>query len=223
MSFHTHTCLGVEVRRLYIFGAGGSGREIAWLAQQCARHELEIMFLVDHEEYLSPPIDGISVRLAADVKAEDGDYFVAAVGDGKLRRLAAEACSRIGIKAATLIHPRVEMSSRVVIGQGAVICAGSVLTTSVEIGRHVQVNVACSLSNDVKVGDFSTLSPGVHVAGHVEIGRDVFVGTGANIINGRLGQPLRIGDGAVIAAGACVIGPVEAGAMIAGVPGTRKR
>ncbi|MET3652557.1 acetyltransferase-like isoleucine patch superfamily enzyme [Dyella japonica] len=100
---------------------------------------------------------------------------------------------------------------------------GTVITTNTAVGPYAQINAGCTVSHDVHLGEFSTLSPGVHVAGHVCIGRDVFVGTGANIINGRPDNLLSIGDGAIIAAGACVINSVEPGAMMAGVPATRKR
>lgn len=115
------------------------------------------------------------------------------------------------------------MSARVELGDGVVVCAGSVVTTNVSLGNHVHVNVSCTISHDVSIGDYTTLSPGVHVSGHVEIAEDVFVGTGANIINGSATTPLVIGKGAVIAAGACVTRPVEPGALVAGVPAVRKR
>jgi acetyltransferase-like isoleucine patch superfamily enzyme len=57
----------------------------------------------------------------------------------------------------------------------------------------------------------------------VEIGAQAFIGIGATISNGRPGAPLRIGEGAIVAAGACVTRDVPAGAMVAGVPATRKR
>ena len=140
-----------------------------------------------------------------------------------MRRKAAAACIRKGLQPIHLVHPRVEMSARVELGEGVVVCAGSIITTNVRLGDHVHVNVSCTISHDVSIGDYATLSPGVHVSGHVVIAEDVFIGTGANIINGRAGAPLTIGKGAVIAAGACVTKSVEAGALMAGVPAVRKR
>ena len=61
------------------------------------------------------------------------------------------------------------------------------------------------------------------MSAHVQIGRDVFIGTGANIIHGSAKAPIVIGDGAVIAAGACVTKSVEPDALMAGVPAVRKR
>lgn len=115
------------------------------------------------------------------------------------------------------------MSRWVDIGDGVVICAGNIVTTNVNLGKHVHVNLGCTIGHQASIGDFTTLSPGVHVSGNVRIGRGVFVGTGATIINGTASEPLSIGDGAIVAAGACVTKPVESGALVAGVPAVRKR
>lgn len=212
-----------DFHRLYIFGAGGHGREVAWLAEEIWSRDLEVIFLVDDERYLRPPVNGIPVKsLESEVMDQDSKYVIA-IGDPVLRRKVAEKFNARDAKAATLVHPRVEMSCLVDIDDGAVICAGNVITTNIRIGRHAHVNVSCTLSHDVIIEQFSTLSPGVRVSGRVHIGRNVFVGTGANIINGTEDAPLIIGDGATIAAGACVIRSVEPGALMAGVPAVRKR
>ena len=208
--------------RLYIFGAGGSGREVAWMAEQCWGSGVELKYLVDQREYLSAPVNGVPVELVSDV-VDDGGRFVVALGDARVRRRAVASCMAAGLWPVTLVHPRVEMSAQVELGQGSVICAGSIVTTNVVVCEHVYVNVACTISHDVRLGDYTTLSPGVHISGHVEIGTDVFIGTGANIINGSQGAKLTIGDGAVIAAGACVTKSVGAGTLVAGVPAMRKR
>ncbi len=212
-----------DFRILYIFGAGGSGREIAWLAEQVWGDAVQPVFLVDRPEYLRDSVNGFPVRLLSQAECLPDARFLVALGDPILRRKAAEACRKAGHTPVTLVHPRVEMSHRVEIGDGVIICAGAIVTTNIFIGPHVQINVGSTVSHDVSIGEFSTLSPGVHVSGNVQIGCDVFIGTGACIINGKPGAPLIIGDGAVIAAGACVTGPVEAGSLVAGVPATRKR
>lgn len=209
--------------RLYVFGAGGHGREIAWMVEQAWGAAVEVVFLVDDVAYVSGPVNEIPVRMVQDVNAVDSDRYVVAVGDAALRRRASAACLAVGLQPAILVHPRVEVSRFASLAPGSVVCVGSVLTTNISIGEHVHINVGCTISHDVCIGDFSTLSPGVHISGHVHIGRDVFIGTGANIINGNADAPLVIGDGAVIAAGACVTRSVEAGALMAGVPAVNKR
>jgi len=208
---------------LYVFGAGGSGREVAWLAQQCWLGRVDVIHLVDRPEYLSGSVNGHPVHLVQDAVASPASRFIVAVGDSALRRQAVAACEAVGLQATHVVHPRVEASVFLDVAPGVLIGAGTVLTTNIRIERHVHINIGCTVSHDVVIGEFATLSPGVHVSGTVHIGRDVFIGTGANIINGRSGAPLVIGDGAVIAAGACVTMAVDAGAMMAGVPAVRKR
>ena len=209
--------------RLFIFGCGGSGREIAWLARQTLGPGVELVFIVDDRQFLSEPVHGIPVLLLTDVTASDADSYVVALGDSTARRRVANRLDQYGMRPFTLVHPRSEISSSVAVSPGTILCAGVVATVDVEIGAHAHINVHSSLSHDVKVGDFATLSPGVHVAGHVVIGQDVFLGIGASVINGSTDQPLTIGAGAVVAAGACVTESVEAGTLVAGVPATRKR
>jgi sugar O-acyltransferase (sialic acid O-acetyltransferase NeuD family) len=209
--------------RLYIFGAGGAGREIAWLAQQSWGSGVEIRFLVDQEVFLSNSVNGLPVVLLSNVTAQASDRCVVGLGEGGLRRQIVEQIHLSSLAFTSLVHPRAEMSIDVRIAEGVVVCAGSIVTTNIEIARHVHINVGCTVSHDVSIGEFSTLSPGVHVSGNVQIGREVFIGTGANILNGRAGAPLVIGDGSVVAAGACVTRSVEAGTLVAGVPAVRKR
>lgn len=206
---------------LYVFGAGGHGREIAWLARETLGEDADIVFAVD-DQYVSGPVHGHPVRPLSEVTG-GGATYVVAVGDPALRERAAAACEHAGLTPTTLVHPRVERSASVTLGPGSVVCAGSVLTVDITFGRHVHVNVGCTISHDVVLEDYVTLSPGVHVAGHVTLERGAFVGIGATIVNGSSTERLVIGAGAVVAAGACVTAGVEPGALVAGVPAVRKR
>lgn len=209
--------------RHFIFGAGGMGREVAWLAREVIGDQVPLTFLVDDAAYLAPPQGGVDVRMVQDLEAGDTGSYVVALGDGRMRERGARACEAAGLRPTALIHPGVLHSEFVTFGDGSVVCAGTILTTNVRLGAHVQVNLACTIGHDVVIEDFVTLSPGVNVSGHVTLRRGAFVGTGATIIEGSAAEPLVIGEGAVIAAGACVIRSVEAGALVAGVPAVRKR
>lgn len=214
---------GQPFRHLHIFGAGGSGREVAWLAGQIWGSAITLDFVVDHPRYLTDAINGIPVLLLSDQAASSDARFVVALGDPVERERVATKLASQGHGLTTLIHPRTEISDWVEIGEGSIVCARSVITCNVGIGAHVHVNIGCSVSHDVTIGDYSTLSPGVSVAGNVQIGKGVFVGINACFINGHADNPLIIGDGAIIAAGACVTRSVPPGAMVAGVPAARKR
>jgi acetyltransferase-like isoleucine patch superfamily enzyme len=82
----------------------------------------------------------------------------------------------------------------------------------------VTIGAACTLSWDVQVmdTDFHAITvDGVPrpMTDPVVIGDRVWVGTGALVLKGS-----RIGDGAVVAAGAVVTGEVPPGTVVAGVP-----
>lgn len=210
-------------KKLYIFGAGGSGREVAWLAEQSWSSEVEVEFLVDIPDYPRQPVNGHAIRLITEITLNNSTRFVVAIGDPSARCRIATLCAATTLQETTVVHPRAEISDSVELGPGTVICAGVILTTNIRVGRHVHINIGCTVSHDAVIGDFATLSPGVHVSGHVHIGQGAFVGTGAHIINGSADAPLIIGDWAIIAAGACVTKSVNAGALVAGVPAIRKR
>jgi len=209
-------------RRLYVVGAGGFGREVAWLASSI-RSDIELQFVVDRPDYLTPEVAGIPVRLLADLRPDADAAGVIAVGDPEARRRLAGKLHDAGISFCSLVHPGVLMSDRVRMGNGAILAAGNILTVDIDIGEHVHINLGCTVGHDAVIGAYATLSPGVHVSGNVNIGESAFIGTGAVIINGSPGKPLTIGDHAVVAAGACVTRDVEPGAMVAGVPATRRR
>lgn len=215
----------VSKSRIAIFGAGGFGRETAWLLSHGAGSPVE---LVGHIEDNAPDgylANGVPVvswdRFSHDA---DRDIRVAvAVGDPNSRRALVERIAQAGFRFATVVHSSVLKSDSVNVGEGVIICAGSILTVNIDVEEQVHINLGCTVGHDARIGAFSTLSPGVHVSGRVRIGQRVFIGTGATIIDGSSAKPLVIGEGAVIAAGACVTGDVEPGCLYAGVPARLKK
>lgn len=214
--------IGDSPRVLYVFGAGGQGREAAWFARARWGDSLQVRFVVDDPRFL--PIGGAAdVMLLEDVHPADGDRWVAAVGDVKGRRRAVDSLMATGMAPAQVVHPNVDLSGVERLGTDVVVGPGVVLSVGVVVHDHVHVNVGTTVSHDVILGQYATLSPGVHVAGWVDIRPGAFFGTGATVVNGSPGRRLVIGEGAVVAAGACILGDVPAGSMYAGVPARRKR
>jgi len=214
---------------LLIFGAGGAGREIAVWAERAtwAGRGFRVLGLISDDDF-GKVVGGREVWTLADAASRHPAAFVlVAVGDPQLRSRLLELAVRAGLQPSPpLVHPGVwtELDADTVrLGEGVVICPGSIVTTNVEIGAHAQINVACTVMHDCRVGAFSTLSPGVHLSGNNVLEPSVFVGTGAVTVHGRPDQPLEIGRGAVIGAGAVVTGNVAAGATVVGVPAREVR
>jgi len=114
---------------------------------------------------------------------------------------------------ATLIHPRAWVGNRVTIGDGTIVCAGSLVTTDLAIGRHAILNLDCTVGHDARVGDFVTAAPSVNISGNVRVGAGCDLGTGSNII-----QDITIGEWSIIGAGAVVVRDLAANVTAVGVP-----
>lgn len=207
------------MNRIAIYGAGGFGREVAWLAESCGR---EVAFFID-DHPSTAAINDIPVIDLQTLAAEHRDVEVAlGIGSPASRERVARRVADAGFAFAQLIHPRAEHSRWIRWGAGVTICAGNILTTNITLGDHVQINLDCTIGHDARLDDFATLAPGVHVSGWVFIGRRAYLGTGASVINGTADAPIVIGDDAVIGAGACVTKSIPAGVTAVGVPARPK-
>lgn len=208
--------------QIAIYGAGGFAREVAWLVESCNEavvHYKIVCFIDDDETHHGLVLNDVPVMsLAETVACFPSVRVVSGVGSPQIREKVMAKTAEAGLTFGTIIHPRVEQSRWIKIGEGTVICAGNILTTNITLGHHVQINLGCTIGHDVVMGDHTTLAPGVHVSGWVHFGQRVYVGTGAVILQGTHDAPLIIGDDAVIGAGAVVTKSVLPGVTVVGVP-----
>jgi len=85
------------------------------------------------------------------------------------------------------------------VGAGSMICAGNILTVNITIGKHVILNLDCTVGHDSVIEDYVTISPGCHLSGGTAIRRGAFLGTGVvTIENHEIGAYSKIGAGAVV-------------------------
>jgi sugar O-acyltransferase (sialic acid O-acetyltransferase NeuD family) len=205
-----------------IYGGGGFAREVAWLIEDVASDADEprvACFIDDDSRNQGKVLNGYPlVSLDEAANRYPHAKIICGIGSPSAREKVVAKASEKGFEFATLIHPRVERSKLIEVGEGTVICAGSILTVNVQIKRHVLINLDCTIGHDVIIDDYTALAPGVHVSGQVHFGKRVFVGTGAVIINGTEESPLMIGDDAIIGAGACVINSVPPVTTVVGIP-----
>lgn len=198
----------MSAKQIVVYGAGGFGREVAWLAQSAmiGGENVEVVCFIDDDEAICGTIlNDLEVLSLSHAKEKyPSASVVSGIGVPTLREVTMEKAHAAGFGFATLVHPRTEISKWVEISEGTVICAGSILTTNITLGKHVQINLDCTIGHDVIMADYATLAPGVHVSGCVHIGNRAYIGTGAVINNGTKSNPLIIGDDVIVGAGACV-------------------
>lgn len=202
---------------IVIYGAGGFAREVAWLAEESGFSVRA--FVDDNPDRWGDLLNEIPVMSLEQASSRFPQaQMVVAVGAPKTREALSKKAEQLGFKFATLVHPEARRSKWVEIGEGAVITAGNILTTNIRLGKHVQINLNCTIGHDVIMEDYATLAPGVHISGWVYVGRRAYIGTGAVILNGKQGEPIVIGEDAVVGAGAVVTKSVLPATTVVGVP-----
>lgn len=211
--------LPVTGRRVLIVGAGDHGRIVAELLAAAGD---EIAGFVEPDGSGMPAgtvIDGVSV--IGDLRESTGwlgdtataTGFVVAIGRPEARRSAFERATELGLEPIAAVHPRTVVLQRAEIGPGAQICAGAIIGLAARIGPNAIVNTGASVDHDCDVGAHAFIAPGVRLAGRVVVGEGAWIGIGASVKEG-----VRIGAWSVVGAGAAVIGDVDPGARVGGVP-----
>lgn len=210
---------------VFIYGAGGFAREVAWLIDSDPNAGSNVIgFIDDSDEKLDHWPDPRPVMLYEQARAlSPSAGIVIAIGNPVVRQQISERLIADNAFQPVVNHHALEISERVALGEGCILCSGSTLTVDIAIGVGVHINLNCTVGHDVTIGDYSTLSPGVHVSGNVTIGKNVFIGTGASILNGTNEEPITLGDGCVLAAGACLTKSAQANTLYAGVPAIAKK
>lgn len=191
------------MKDLYIIGAGGFGREVAWLAERINQSDPVWNlkgFIDDNEKIWGTEMDGYRVLGGCDyLKAQNDVYAVCAVGAPHIRKKIIEKLKGSSITFASIIDPSVLLSDKVQIGEGCIICAGTILTVDVTVGNHVIINLDCTVGHDAVLYDYVTIYSSVNVSGNVTVETCVELGTGAQIIQGKsIGADTVIGAGAVV-------------------------
>lgn len=207
-------------RKIIIWGCGGLGREVLMI---CKSLNLEVAgFLDERQEMKDQLVYGIPVLGDIDNVVKDiSEYEITfGVADPALRRRFYEKSIKAGFKISkALIHPSVLFSDSIInIGNGSVLCQGSMIMVNVKMGECCVVNQLCSIGHDLVSGSFVTISPCVAVSGNIIIEDDVFIGTGSAIK-----EKITIGARSVIAGGAFVNRNVPNDVMVAGVPAEVKK
>lgn len=209
------------IKRIVILGAGGHGRETAQLIKDINKTapQWELLGYIDDNETIHGEIrNGFPVLGGTELLAGDEykDMYVIcgfSHPQGKKKAVARAKQLQPTLRFATLIHPSAVYGDENAIGEGTMICAGSIVTTHVAIGNHVIINYGCTVGHDCVIEDYAAILPGTNLSGNVTIREGVQTGTGTAVIPG-----IEIGAYAITGAGAVVTKPLPAGCTAVGVP-----
>lgn len=212
-------CVVDKPKAIAIFGAGGFGREVALLIEQInqVQPKWDLVGYFDDNKPVGIRIDQCQVLggLKELNSWPEKLAVVFALGNPKVKADVIDRLQNTNLYYPFLVHPSVIMGNlkHVTIGEGSIICAGSIITTNIHIGRHVILNLSCTVGHDTFIGDFCSFMPTCNISGEVTIGSGCFWGTGAKIINRK-----KVGEYSVVGAGAVVTTDIPAHTTAVGIP-----
>ncbi|MCI6693180.1 MAG: acetyltransferase [Clostridium sp.] len=207
------------MKDLIIIGAGGLGREVAWLIDEINEINMKwnlLGYIDDDKDKIGKYLNGYPVLGGFEYLENKKDiYYVCAIANSKIKKeIIEKRCRKYNIKPATLIHPSVIMSRKYnEIGEGCIICINSSITVNTKLKNHITINPGCTIGHDITIDNYTTIYPGVNISGNCDIGECVEIGTGSQIIQGK-----SIGSNSIVGAGSVVIKDIEKNSTAVGVP-----
>ena len=202
---------------LVIVGCSGHGREVLDAVRAANAHlaRWNVLGFVDDAPTHPDRLSRLGINVLGDTEwltHQTCDYILG-IGSAEIRARLDRRLSDAGLRAAVVVAPSTHVGADCNLAPGVTVFGQSTITTNVTLGRHVHVNVGCSVQHDTVVGDHVQISPGVLINGDCVIGDRVFIGTGAVVTRG-----CSVGADAVIGAGAVVLSDVAPGARAFGIP-----
>lgn len=207
------------MRPIAVFGAGGFGLEVAMLIGHINDESPRWRMIGFFDDAMAKGTQVNDMPVLGGLDALNGwpsDLDVVfALGMPKVKRRVIETVHNPRLRFPVLMHPSVISGDAkyVHIGEGSIICAGNIITTNIDIGRHVILNLACTVGHQTRIADYCSFMPTCNISGEVSVGEASFWGTGAKVIN-----RVTVGSDTVIGAGAVVIRNIPDRATAVGVP-----
>lgn len=201
-----------------IVGAGGFGREVLFQVMNDSKFSAEYQFagfVDDNLETLTQFPEEEKFGSIDDLfQTTKNIACFLCVGNAQVRKnLYERLTANKFITFPSYINEKIIVSNSTKIGQGSIICLGSILTVDISIGDFVIINLDCTVGHDASLSNFTTLYPSVNVSGNVKIGELSEIGTGTQIIQGK-----SIGCNTIIGAGSVVISDISSNVTAVGAP-----
>ncbi len=206
------------MKNILIYGASGHAKMIVDIIQKT--NDYKMKGYIDSYKEINEVVYGHTIignldQLPELIKELNIEGIVIGIGDNSTRNKAYHKIKSIApyLEFVSIIHPSATVATHVLIAEGCVIMANSVINANAKVGRFCILNTASVLGHDSQMADFSSLASGVTVAGNVQIGLGSAICLSTTII-----QNLTVCDNTVIGAGSLVLKSIGSNLTAYGSP-----
>jgi len=194
---------------LYIYGAGGFGKELLYLIRN-AHRPISVSGFVDDNSRVSQ-----LQELPVLSHVPENAWLLPSIANPHIRKRIVEQFEE-RIWNQPIIHHTIHLDSHVKVGKASILCEGVRCTTDIRIGKSVIINLNATIGHDCVIEDYVSIMPGANISGNVFIGEGTLIGSGAVILPG-----IKIGAWSKVGAGAVVTKDVPDNTTVIGVPARR--
>ena len=171
------------MKKILIFGAGGSGREIFKLIQEINLYIKDswkvIGYIDSNKKLLGKKIDGIKVISNLKKFDEKNIYAICGLMDPiKRKKVYQKEIKTRKYRIPNLIHPNIIKPSSLKIGTGNIIFNNVHLSYDVTINNYNIISNFNDIGHNVRMEDYVTLMPQNIIGGKCKIGKFSFFGSG---------------------------------------------
>lgn len=208
------------MKRMLFWGATGQAKI---LREAMRDSEWELVALFDQNAAVELPFsdipllygrDGFEEWLANSASSETMGFLVAIGGSrGRDRIETQDYLESHGLKPLTCVHPTAFIADSVKIGVGSQVLANASVCVEAYVGRSCIINTGAIVDHECKLADGVHVGPGAHLAGCVDVAPYATIYTGAVVLPGT-----KIGESAIVGAGAVVTKDVMPHEVVAGNP-----
>jgi sugar O-acyltransferase (sialic acid O-acetyltransferase NeuD family) len=206
----------LDLPRAAIYGAGLGGKQILEVLRSRPQF-LPVAFADDDRELAGTQVGGLPVLAGAEglrEKLRAGEIAAVFLSfHSEVRRPVYLRLKELGVPMPALVDGRAALGRGVVLGDGCLVEAGTVLGPATRVGENAIVDIGVVAAHDCTIGPHCHLSPGAHLSGAVELEENVLVGVGAS-----LNSSVRVGRNSIIAPGSAVMNDVPPDVVVMGVP-----
>lgn len=206
------------MKNIVLYGAGGLAKEIAQLIEDInsITPQWNILgYIDDVKGDCGEVINGYKILGTYSIMKDmdRGTNVILAVGDPAVKRKIYGNVLKYDPVFPVLIHPTAIVASTAALGEGAVVCAQTIVSVNAKIGRHVLLNAKSFIAHDVVIHDYCSCFINSIVNGSVTIGESAVIGSNSVIL-----EKKAIGDRAKVGMGAVVMFDVEKDSIVMSRP-----